>query len=124
MVVASDMYCIDPACDCGMFHVAFSAAIEHEGDEGEGIGAVSVTFAGKVGFAPTNPDREARLRALWARYRQRHPTLRVQAERYEEMRAFGAEHLASSPPVAVPASSVAARAWVSPSRKRRSRART
>lgn len=119
LVIALDMYCIDPACDCRLFHVAFSEAPDGEESEGVDIGSVRVTFAGKAELTPSRPDYEARLRALWASYRRRHPTLHVQADRYREMRAFGAEYHASPPPA--PAEAAAARAWVSSSRKHRSR---
>lgn len=122
LVVALEMYCIDPDCDCHLFHVAFSEAPDDNESEGVEIGSVRVTFAGKVEVTPSRPDREARLRALWARYRRRYPTLRVQADRYREMRAFGAEYHASPQPA--PAAAAAARAWVPSSKKRKIRERS
>ena len=92
LVLAADMYCVNPACDCQQFTILFGEAIEPEKVESRPrIGLVDVAFKGRVTFHPASAATEARLRALWARYCRRHPELRIPFERYEQLREFAAQ---------------------------------
>lgn len=145
-VVALDMYCVAPSCDCRGATIAFYEEVLPNEKAPPPIGRVVVSFTGKLSFEPASPSGDARLRALWARYRRRHPALHTLLDRYAKLRAFAAEHTARSaaaprpsaihvkPAGATPVASLpgaqpqrptdaAARRWVSTSRKRNNLAR-
>lgn len=146
-VAASDMYCVNPSCNCRKVTLSFDQGTPPgEVPAPSPIGRVSVSLdADEVSFEPASPSAEPRLRALWARYRRRHPGLRPLAERYHEIRELApklAVSRASSPPPSAlwpalpsaspdhpfaaatltlpspPRAGTAAQAWVSTSRKR------
>lgn len=144
-VVALDMYCVNPSCDCREVSVAFHEGAWPPQQALRSMGRVVASFDGKVTFEPKSPDDDSRLRGLWARYRRRHPRLRLLFNHYDEIRAFAAAHptlgapvpgsstspltlvgesraaptLAMAPDLALQArDGRAARSWVSTSRKR------
>jgi len=145
-VAALDMYCVNPSCDCREVSIAFNEELlPGERAVPSSIGLVVVSPGGELRFEPKTPNSEARLRGLWARYRRRHPGLRVAFERYDAIRAFAAAYVApratllrsnsnvvtpvsASPPVSAPApfrlltsgprDEKKPRGWVSTSRKR------
>ena len=104
--------------------IAFCEELAPKKNGGIEVGTVSVAFTGKVEFDPSGHDREARLRALWARYRKRHPELGLPLARYAKLRGFCAERLAKqAAPAArssVSAAPAGARAWVRASRQLKS----
>lgn len=120
LIVALDMYCAAPNCDCKRFSVAFEEGVDDGRPEGESFGRVEVDFHGGVRFESDDPNQEPALRALWNRYVRRHPTLLMQRERYQRIQALAPElHAARRQSQAAPA----ALRWVPTSRKRKLRDR-